>query len=113
MRLDADPEYKKGLIGPFQVLVEPAAQRLDGVFAECFQAAGTELHRDKLATHKDFGLLNVGLELASGMPLRKADIVPKLGFLSTSFAYCHGDITFFCNAISLTMEPENTSGSRF
>jgi hypothetical protein len=113
MRFGADLQNKKGLIGPFQALTEPAAQRLDHILAEGLQALGTQLHRDKHTILKDLCLLNVGLELTSGMPLGKADIISKLRFLTASFANCHGDITFFCNAISLTMEPENTSGSRF
>ena len=113
MQPGVEPQNKKGLIGPFAAHTRPGMQRLDCVLAESLQAAGAQLHRYKLAIHKDLRLLNVGFKLPFGMSLGKADIVPKLGFLTASFTNSHGDITFFCNAISLTMEPENTSASRF
>jgi hypothetical protein len=90
MRHGLSRESKKGLIGPFPAQSRTMAENLDDVLAHGLQALGTQLHRYKLAILEDLGLLNVRLELTLGMPLGKADIVPKLGFLTTSFANSHG-----------------------
>ena len=67
---------------------------LNHVFAQSSQALRAQLHADKNPILQDFGLLNVRLELALGMPLGKTDVVPELRLFATSFADCHNHFTF-------------------
>jgi hypothetical protein len=95
MLLRANRQNEKGLTSPFRSRQQPALLYLNNILTERLQALGAQSHRDELAILENLRLLNIRLELTLGMPLRKADIVPKLGFLTTSIADCHGDFTLF------------------
>jgi hypothetical protein len=63
------------------------------VLAQGFQALGAQLDRYQLAIPQKLRLLDVGLELALGVPLGKTDVVPKHWLLATHLTDCH-NITF-------------------
>jgi len=58
-------------------------------FVEGLQTLGTHIEFASLAIHHDRPLGNIGSELAIGMPLGKADVMPKLRTLAAHFTLSH------------------------
>lgn len=84
---------------------------LDLILAHSLQALGADFDAHQLTIPKNFGLLNVGLELAPGMSLGKTDVVPGHSLLTTYLTNSH-NITFSSLRCFHQYEAENTSAIR-
>lgn len=69
--------------------VRDASVREKLSFVKGLQALGTYVELARLAVYDNCPLRDIGPELAVGVPLRKANIMPKLRTLAADFALSH------------------------